>query len=60
MAQGGVIIIRNYTDAIDQYINEIKTDASVFKLENISYIIRKSFFTKIEKKKVTRTKSDMF
>lgn len=60
MAQGGVIIIRNYTDAIDQYINEIKTDASVFKLENISYIIRKSFFTKIQKKKVTRTKSDMF
>ena len=60
MSKGGVIIIRDYNDAIDQYINEIKTDASVFKLENISYIIRRTFFTKVEKKKVTRTKSDMF
>ena len=60
MSKGGVIIVRNYNDAIDQYMNEIKTDATVFKLENISYIIRRSFFTKVEKKKVTRTKSDMF
>lgn len=60
MAKGGVIIVRNYNDAIDQYMNEIKTDATVCKLENISYIIRRSFFTKVEKKNVTRTKSDMF
>ena len=60
MSKGGVIIIRDYNDAIDQYINEIKTDASVFKLENISYIIRRTFFTKVEKKRVRRTISDMF
>tara|TARA_R110002153_G_scaffold167375_1_gene320070 strand:- start:1805 stop:2335 length:531 start_codon:yes stop_codon:yes gene_type:complete len=60
MKKGGIIIIKNYDSNIDKYINEVNSDSTVFKLENISYIIKRSFYTKVETKKVTRTKSDMF